>query len=178
MDRNRQARYQRIYDQLQELVTGKSPGLIAAMATVCAVLHAKMPHHSWTGFYLVAGPDELHVGPYQGPVACQVLHGGGVCLHSVRTRKPVIVEDVNAFPGHIACDPRTQSEIVVPLLAEGSVAAVLDIDSHQPAQFTRDDVAPLEKIVSLVATVLTTASPPRGYGLARQTGESANGSAQ
>ncbi|MFO8033927.1 MAG: GAF domain-containing protein, partial [Candidatus Bipolaricaulota bacterium] len=98
MEPRRESRYQRIYDQLQELITGNSPGLIAAMATVCAVLHHKMPHHSWTGFYLVAGPDELHVGPYQGPVACQVLRGGGLCMHSVNTRRPVVVPDVDAFP--------------------------------------------------------------------------------
>ncbi len=150
MGPKRQARYQRIYDQLQELTTGKSPGLIAAMATVCAVLHHKMPHHSWTGFYLAAGPDELHVGPYQGPVACQVLRGGGVCLHSVRTRRPVVVHSVEEFPGHIACDPLTQSEIVVPLIRDGEVTAVLDIDSRRPAQFSEDDVPPLVKILSLL----------------------------
>ncbi len=150
MDPKRETRYQRIYDQLQELIVGKSPGLIAAMATVCAVLHHKMPHHSWTGFYLVAGPDELHVGPYQGPIACQVLRGGGLCLRSVNTRRPVVAPDVSAFPEHIACDPRTQSEIVVPLLQAGQVKAVLDIDSFSPAQFSEEDIPPLVKILSLL----------------------------
>ncbi|MCX7682495.1 MAG: GAF domain-containing protein, partial [Anaerolineae bacterium] len=81
IDPARAGRYERIYAQLQELIEGRSPNLIAAMATICAVLHHKMPHHSWTGFYFVHHGDELHVGPYQGPVACQVLRGGGVCLH-------------------------------------------------------------------------------------------------
>jgi len=124
------------------------------MATICAVLHAKMPHHSWTGFYLSAGDDELHVGPYQGPVACQMLSGGGVCLHCARTRQPVIVPDVEQFPGHIACDPRSSSEIAIPLLAGDRVIAVLDIDSVQPAQFDEDDVAPLTRIIGLLTPYL------------------------
>ena len=124
------------------------------MATVCAVLHARMSHHSWTGFYFTAGEDELHVGPYQGPVACQVLRGGGVCLHCVRTRQPVIVPDVEKFPGHIACDPRSRSEIAVPVMAGGKVTAVLDIDSTKPGQFDEDDVPPLAKILGLLGPYL------------------------
>lgn len=120
------------------------------MATVCAVLHHKMPHHLWTGFYVVAGEDELHVGPYQGPVACQVLKGGGVCLHAVRTRQPVIVPDVEQFPGHIACDPRSKSEIVVPVMEGPVPTAVLDIDSAEPGQFDEDDVASLQEILGLL----------------------------
>ena len=92
---------------------------IVAMATICAVLQAKMSHHSWTGFYFVASNNELHVGPYQGPVACQVLRDRGVCLHCVQTQKPVIVPDVEQFPGHIACDSRSKSEIVLPVSKDG-----------------------------------------------------------
>ncbi len=147
---DRSSRYARIFDQLRELIEGQSPSLTAAMATLSAVLHHKMPHHSWTGFYHVAGPDELHVGPYQGPVACQVLRGGGVCLHSVRTHRPVVVPDVEAFPGHIACDARTRSEIVVPLIVGDKVRAVLDIDAHKPSQFSETDVRPLERILTLL----------------------------
>ncbi len=147
---DRAARYGRIHEQLKSLIVGKSPSLVAAMATVCAVLHAKMPHHSWTGFYFVAGEDELHVGPYQGPAACQVLTGRGVCLHAVRTRAAVVVSDVRAFPGHIACDPRSKSEIVIPLIKSDRVLAVLDIDSAELSQFGPDDVVPLERIVALL----------------------------
>ena len=153
IDKRRPGRYRRICAQLRELIEGKSPGLLAAMATICAVLHAKMPHHSWTGFYLVAAA-ELHVGPYQGPVACQVLRGGGVCLESARSRRPVIVPDVSQFPGHIACDPRSKSEIALPVLRGDEVVAVLDIDSDRLAQFDEDDVAPLEGILSLLTPYL------------------------
>ncbi len=89
----RPERYDQVYTQLLGLIPSSSPNSVAAMATLCAVLHAKMPHHFWTGFYFVAG-EELHVGPYQGPVACQVLRGGGVCLECARTAQPVIVPDV------------------------------------------------------------------------------------
>ena len=154
IDPRRPARYGRIYAQLKDLIAGKSPNLIAAMATMCAVLHHKMGHHLWTGFYFVAGEDELHVGPYQGPVACQVLHGRGVCLHCARTRRAVVVPDVEQFPGHVACDPRSKSEIVLPVMKEDQVIAVLDIDSHKPAQFDEDDVAPLTKILSLLQPYL------------------------
>lgn len=149
MDKGRLGRYERIYEQLRSLIAGRSPNLIAAMATVAAVLHAKMPHHSWTGFYFVAG-DELHVGPYQGPVACQTLKGKGVCLAAVRTGGPIVVPNVEEFPGHIPCDPRTKSEIAVPLIDDGKAVAVLDIDSTKLAAFSEEDVPPLERILSLL----------------------------
>ena len=117
---------------------------------MAALLHAKLRHHSWTGFYFVAGKDELHVGPYQGPVACQVLKGEGVCLTCATRGEAVVVPDVYTFPGHIACDSRSKSEIVIPLKKDGRVVAVLDIDSHKVAMFDADDVAPLQKIVDLL----------------------------
>ena len=124
------------------------------MATVSAVLHSKLKHHFWTGFYFAAAENELHVGPYQGSVACQILRDRGVCLHCVRTGTPVVVPDVHAFPGHIACDSRSKSEIVIPLKKDGRVAAVLDVDSAAPAQFDEDDVAPLQEIVDLLQPLL------------------------
>ncbi len=150
MTEDRGARYERIYEQLRGLIEGKSPDLVAAMATICSVLHGKMPHHFWTGFYRVVG-DELHVGPYEGAVACQVLRGGGVCLRAVETRAAVVVSDVSAFPGHITCDKRARSEIAVPVLKDGRVVAVLDVDSTELAQFTSEDAAPLERILGLLA---------------------------
>ncbi len=152
MDPNRQGRYDRIYQQLRALIEGRSPNGIAAMATMCAVLHAKMPHHSWTGFYFVVGDDELHVGPYQGPVACQVLKGRGVCLHAVKTHASIVVPDVHSFPGHISCDDRSRSELVVPIRGRGSddIFAVLDVDSNRPSMFGEEDIAPLERITSLL----------------------------
>ena len=153
MDARRAARYERIHEQLRGLIEGKSPDLIAAMSTICAVLHAKMPHHFWTGFYFVDG-DRLRVGPYQGPVACQVLEGAGVCREGARTRAAVVGPDVHAFEGHIACDARSQSEIVVPILAGGRVVAVFDVDSDRKGQFSEADVEPLERILSLLEPYL------------------------
>lgn len=157
MEKRRAGRYERVYDQLTALVAGKSPSLNAAMSTICAVLHAKMPHHSWTGFYVPVSDDELHVITYQGPVACQILKGQGACLHAFRERMAVVVSDVASFPGHIACDPRTKSEIVIPVFQGNRVAAVLDVDSYEPDQFTDEDVAPLERIVSLLDPFLPAA---------------------
>ncbi len=150
IDPRRPGAYDRIREQLEPLIREKSPSLVAGMATVAALLHAKLKHHFWTGFYFVAGPEELHVGPYQGSVACQVLRGRGVCLHSVKTAAPVVVPDVAAFPGHIACDSRSKSEIVIPLFKDDRVVAVLDIDSDKPAQWDSDDVEPLSRIVALL----------------------------
>jgi L-methionine (R)-S-oxide reductase len=154
IDQRRAGRYERIYEQLRGLIEGKSPTLTAAMATICAVLHHKMSHHFWTGFYFVASDNELHVGPYQGTVACQVLEGQGVCLCAVQTRRPVVVPDVHQFPGHIACDARSQSEVVLPVMKGDQVIAVLDVDSDKLAQFDEGDVAPLAKILELLQPYL------------------------
>lgn len=154
IDKRRAGRYRRIEVQLRDLIEGQSPTLLAAMATTCAVLHAKMPHHLWTGFYFVAGEEELHVGPYQGAVACQVLKGRGVCLRCAQTGQPVIVPDVEEFPGHIACDTRARSEIALPLKADDRVVAVLDIDSAKLAQFDEDDVPSLSRILALLQPYL------------------------
>lgn len=156
IDPRRIGRYERIYDQLSDLITGRSPNLTAAMATICAVLHQKMPHHFWTGFYLVGGSDQLHVGPYQGPVACQILEGSGVCLECARTRQPVVVPDVEQFPGHIACDPRSRSEIALPVIdasthRQAQTVAVLDIDAQELGQFDEEDIPPLRRILSLLS---------------------------
>lgn len=154
IDPRRIGRYKRIEEQLRTLIEGKSPDLIAAMSTVSAVLHAKMPHHFWTGFYFTAGEDEMHVGPYQGPAACQVLTGGGVCLHCVKEKKAVVVPDVEKFTGHIACDTHSKSEIVVPVIKGGEVVAVLDIDSDRLGQFDEDDIEPLARILELLGPYL------------------------
>ncbi len=150
----RSALYGRIYEQLKELIAAKSPNLIAGMATMAALLHAKLSHHFWTGFYFVAGEDELYVGPYQGAVACQVLKGRGVCLACARSGQPVVVPDVEAFPGHIACDSRSKSEIVIPLKKDGKVVAVLDVDSDKLAQFDANDAEALQKIVDLLVPLI------------------------
>jgi len=154
MDTKRAARYTRLATQLRELIEGKSPTLQAAMATICAILHAKLPHHFWTGFYFVASESELHVGPYQGPVACQILKDRGVCIEAMRTQQAVIVKDVHAFPGHIACDSRSKSEIAIPVLKGDQVVAVFDVDSSELGQFGEQDNESLTRILNLLTPYL------------------------
>jgi L-methionine (R)-S-oxide reductase len=143
-------RYRRIYDQLVSLVrTTENP--VSRMATIAALLHHKMPHFSWTGFYILREGD-LTVGPYQGPVACQVLaENKGVCWAGILRRSPIIVPDVHRFPGHIACDNRSNSEIVIPLLdGDGNPWSVLDVDSRKVDAFSDVDRKWLQKIVTLI----------------------------
>jgi GAF domain-containing protein len=123
------------------------------MATSCALLHHKMPHFFWTGFYLLRD-GALVVGPYQGPLACAVLPAPeGVCWAGVRDGATLIVPDVHSFPGHVACDSRSRSEIVVPLRdAAGAVVGVLDVDSERPDAFGPVDRIGLERIVALIRT--------------------------
>lgn len=142
-------RYQRLLAQIEQLLL-KSPDQTARMATISAVLAHKMEYFFWCGFYRVDG-DRLIVGPYQGPVACQVLEGRGVCLAAVEQRKTILVEDVRNFPGHIACDSRSLSEIVVPVYNKnGEITAVLDVDSSVTNSFDEVDATYLEKIAALL----------------------------
>jgi len=148
------ARYERIAAQLAaQLDEGPkaTDDPVARMATACALLHHKMTHFFWTGFYLLKD-GRLVVGPYQGPLACTVLPGpDGVCWEGVRTGRPVVVPDVHAFPGHVACDERSRSEIVVPVRdAAGRVVGVLDVDSDRPDAFGEADRAGLERIVGMI----------------------------
>jgi GAF domain-containing protein len=143
------ARYQRLLTQITGLLV-KSPDQTARMATICAVLSHKMEYFFWCGFYRVDG-DRLIVGPYQGPVACQVLQGRGVCLSAVEHKKTILVDDVRNFHGHIACDARSLSEIVVPVYNKnGEITAVLDVDSSHVAAFDEVDAHWLEQIVALL----------------------------
>ena len=124
--------------------------VIAKMANVAAVLHESFGFW-WTGFYRVAG-DELVLGPFQGPVACMhIPFGRGVCGTAWQRNKTVVVPDVEAFPGHIACSSASRSEIVVPVHGEGgAVTAVLDIDSDKLGTFDEIDRTWLERIVELL----------------------------
>ncbi|MCB9013836.1 MAG: GAF domain-containing protein [Bacteroidales bacterium] len=149
-DSKKIARYHRIFRQLQDLLT-KTNNPVSRMATVNAVLHHKMDGFFWTGFYLLEDGD-LRVGPYQGPVACQILEKDkGVCWAAINSGKSVVVEDVELFPGHIACDSRSKSEIAIPVFdTKGKIAGVLDVDSKEKANFNSEDAQELEKIVSLI----------------------------
>lgn len=143
-------RYRRLYEQLQGLLQ-KTDNKTARMATIAALLHHKMPQFFWTGFYILEGSD-LIVGPYQGPLACQVLERhSGVCWAGIQKKESVVVPNVHEFPGHIACDSRSNSEIVIPLLTEkGNPWAVLDVDSTKFNTFSETDRLWLEKIVKLI----------------------------
>ena len=147
---NKSERYEHIYQQLNDLFK-KTEDLDARMATVSAILHHKLPKLLWTGFYsLKAG--ELLVKTYQGPLACQVLKKNtGVCWTAINRQKTNIVPDVLQFEGHIACDPRSKSEIVVPVRDKtGKITGVLDLDCKVPDGFDETDQEYLEKIVNLL----------------------------
>ncbi|WP_319228808.1 GAF domain-containing protein [Draconibacterium orientale] len=149
-DRKKEGRYGRIHKQLSELVL-KSNNTQARMATIIAVLHHKMDYFFWTGYYLIED-GEMTVNSYQGLVACQILEKDkGVCWAAYNRKETVIVEDVHAFPDHIACDARSNSEIVVPLKNKtGEVIGVLDIDSSGKAAFTEVDAHWLGKMLELI----------------------------
>ena len=149
-DQQRIDRFQRIVEQLEELLD-KTDDPAAHRATAAALLHHKVPGVSWTGFYLLRD-EELVVEAYQGPVACLVLERHvGVCWAAIDTDETQIVHDVHAFPGHIACDDRSRSEVVVPVHdADGRVIGVLDIDSHKEAHFDEIDGEGCERVVKLL----------------------------
>jgi len=144
------ARYERVAEQLAELFA-ENDDPVSRMATTVAVLHHKMPHYFWTGFYLLVDGD-LVVGPYQGPLACTVLERHeGVCWAGVDRAETVVVQNVHEFPGHIACDSRSNSEIVVPLRdGNGAVVGVLDVDSVDVGAFSEVDRVGLERIVAMI----------------------------
>ncbi|RCK44927.1 diguanylate phosphodiesterase [Thalassospira profundimaris] len=143
-------------DAIKELtsITEGETNVTALMATVCCVLAEKFDYYFWTGFYIVdpVKENELVVGPYQGTLGClRIPFGRGVCGTAAASRKTCIVEDVHAFPGHIACDSRSNSEIVVPVLdRQGSLIAVFDVDSVETGSFDETDQEALETIVQQV----------------------------
>ena len=148
IDRNssKEQKYSELLPQLAALCESE-PDMIANMANLCAGIKEAFGH-LWVGFYIVKD-EQLVLGPFQGPIACtRIGHGKGVCGKAWAESMTVIVEDVNTFPGHIACSSLSQSEIVVPVIRNGRVLAVLDIDSVDLAAFDQTDQKFLEKLVS------------------------------
>ncbi len=148
--KKKEGRYQRIYTQIEKLMsTCKDEE--ARKATIIAVLHNKMDYFFWTGYYML-NKGELIVSKYQGPVACMLLKkDAGVCWAAINQKKTIRVEDVHQFPGHIACDSRSQSEIVIPLKSKtGEIVGVLDVDSKDLNSFDEIDQIYLEKILHLI----------------------------
>jgi len=151
--------YQQICDQLQALL-GDEQDFIANAANTSALLFQLIPDINWAGFYTAEG-SELVLGPFQGRPACaRIPFGKGVCGTSASQRKTIVVPDVNRFPGHIACDAASQSEIVVPLLNWGKLLGVLDIDSASMSRFDDDDRDGVESIVAVFLASQATNEPP------------------
>ena len=147
--RTKAEQYAQLLPQLEALTAGE-PDLVANLANTAAALRQAFGFF-WVGFYVVKG-DELVLGPFQGPIACtRIRHGRGVCGASWARAETLLVPDVEAFPGHIACSSESKSEIVVPVFKGGQVVAVLDVDSDRLNDFDRDDQAALEQLMQLVA---------------------------
>lgn len=153
---DKRAGYERLAMQLQGLLAGEADP-IANAANTAALIFDALPEVSWAGFYFLRGglrgdPNggELIVGPFQGKPACvRIAVGHGVCGTAAAKRETIIVPDVNAFPGHIACDAASQSEVVVPLIAGGRLIGVLDLDSARVGRFDEADARGLERLAEL-----------------------------
>lgn len=153
----KELRYDELTKEIQALTHGETDA-ICIMANVAAAINAAFGF-LWTGFYRVVG-RQLVLGPFQGPVACQrIAFGRGVCGAAWERREAVVVPDVRSFPGHIACNAASKSEIVVPVIVRGEVVAVLDIDSSEPARFDSCDRTGLQRIASHIAKCLENAQP-------------------
>ena len=143
--------YREIVRSADALTAGEPDG-VANMANVAALLYEYLPQVNWTGFYRVIG-DELVLGPFQGKAACiRISIGDGVCGAAAASGETQRVDDVHSFPGHIACDTNSASELVVPVKRGGLVIAVIDLDSPMPMRFDADDAAGIEAIAELLSS--------------------------
>ena len=148
-----------------DALTAGEPDAIANMANVAALLFEALPDVNWVGFYRNQG-GELVLGPFQGRPACiRIPFGRGVCGAAAASLEPQLVDDVHAFPGHIACDSASRSELVVPILgADGALAGVLDLDSPSPARFDHEDEAGCVKLIQRLSGRLGGMAKPPGEG--------------
>jgi len=148
----KEERYREVAANVESVIAPERD-LLASMATMVCLLHNAFPYYFWTGFYRRVGAARLLVGPYQGTMGClEIEFGRGVCGSCAARRETIVVPDVHAFPGHIACDSASASEIVVPVRdARGELIAVLDVDSTILAAFDYTDQRWLEQIVALLA---------------------------
>ncbi len=149
-------RYRQLCDAADALTQGE-PDAVANMANVAALLWEFVPDLNWAGFYRMgestSGDDELVLGPFVGRPACiRIPVGRGVCGAAAADGTTQLVEDVHAFPGHIACDAASRSELVVPVLRDGEVIAVIDLDSPNPSRFTEEDAKGVENLAALLSS--------------------------
>ncbi len=145
---NKRDFYESLAQQLTGLLHGE-PDAIANAANMSALIYELLPDLNWAGFYFMRG-SELVLGPFQGKVACvRIAVGRGVCGTAAERKESVVVPDVLAFPGHIACDSASRSELVVPLIRNGTILGVLDLDSPHPNRFDEDDREGCEKLVRI-----------------------------
>lgn len=145
---NKQTRYTTLIPQIQSLVDGEKD-VIANLSNIAAALKQTM-NFFWVGFYLVKN-SELVLGPFQGPVACtRIQFGKGVCGTAWKEKRPILVPDVEKFPGHIACSSASKSEIVLPAFKDGEVALVLDVDSNKLDNFDLIDERELSKVMQVI----------------------------
>jgi GAF domain-containing protein len=152
--KDKHADYERLASELQGLLTGESD-FIANAANTAALLFNAMPDVNWLGFYLLKD-GELVVGPFQGKPACvRIALTKGVCGAAATRRETLVVPDVEAFPGHIACDSASKSEIVVPLVKNGTLIGVLDIDSPRLARFDEEDRRGVERLAAIFLDAIT-----------------------
>ena len=141
--------YRELARRLESLLGGERDP-VANAANTSALLFHSMPEVNWAGFYFLRPGDELVVGPFQGKPACvRIAKGQGVCGAAVASRAPVLVADVNAFGGHIVCDPDSRSELVVPLIDGEQILGVIDLDSPRPSRFDALDQAGLESVAAI-----------------------------
>lgn len=134
-----------------DALTAGEPDSVANMANVAALLFESLPEINWAGFYRNVG-GELVLGPFQGRAACiRIPFGKGVCGAAAASLEPQLVDDVDAFPGHIACDSASRSELVVPLVDQGGLLGVIDLDSPRPERFDREDLAGCLELARLLA---------------------------
>ena len=146
------ALYRDLCDQLRGLLDGENDA-IANAANTSALIFQTMPDINWAGFYFLQAPDELVVGPFQGKPACgRIAVGEGVCGTAVAQSRTILVDDVHQFPGHIACDAASRSELVVPLMRDGAILGVLDLDSPSPGRFDSEDQAGVESLAAIYVT--------------------------
>ncbi|MGO4378628.1 GAF domain-containing protein [Pseudoduganella sp. RAF53_2] len=151
----KQTMYADLRSQLSGLVHGESDW-IANTANASSLVFNSMPGLNWAGFYFMQGPDELVLGPFQGKPACiRIKKGRGVCGTTVEKRETILVPDVHAFPGHIACDANSRSELVVPIFARnGDVIGVFDLDSPLPNRFDAVDAEGIQSLVRILEQTL------------------------